>query len=124
VEALRLLGRPRASLSVVLADDRLVRELNRDFRESDQATDVLSFSFADAAALADPGARLFLGEIYISVDTARRPYTREVAHLTLHGLLHLLGHDHAKAAQGRRMRAEERRLLRALGPRIRALQVL
>ena len=131
MEALRLLGRPRASLSVVLADDRLVRELNRDFRESDQATDVLSFSFADAAALADPGARLFLGEIYISVDTARRqaraarrPYTREVAHLTLHGLLHLLGHDHAKAAQGRRMRAEERRLLRALGPRIRALQVL
>jgi probable rRNA maturation factor len=131
VEALRLLGRPRASLSVVLADDRLLRELNRDYRETDKATDVLSFAFADSAALADPAARLFLGEIYISVETARRqaraarrPYAREVAHLTLHGLLHLLGHDHARAGERRRMRAEERRLLRALSPRIRALQVL
>ena len=131
MEALRLLGRPRATLSLVLADDRLVRALNRDYRESDKATDVLSFAFADPAALADPGARLFLGEIYLSVETARRqaraarrPYAREVAHLTLHGLLHLLGHDHARAAERRLMRAEERRLLRALSARIRALQVL
>ena len=131
MEALRLLGRPRATLSLVLADDRLVRALNRDYRESDKATDVLSFAFADPAALADPAAAIFLGEIYISVDTARRqaraarrPYAREVAHLALHGLLHLLGHDHARAAERRLMRAEERRLLRALSARIRALQVL
>jgi len=131
VEALRLLGRPRATLSLVLADDALVRALNRDFRESDKATDVLSFGLAAPEALADPSARVFLGEIYISVETARRqarasrrPYAREVAHLALHGILHLLGHDHAKAAERRRMRAEERRLLRALAPRIRALQVL
>jgi probable rRNA maturation factor len=131
VEALRLLGRPRATLSLVLADDGLVRALNRDYRESDKATDVLSFSFADPASLADPAARLFLGEIYISVDTARRqaraarrPYAREVAHLTLHGILHLLGHDHARGRERRLMRSEERRLLRALSARIRALQVL
>lgn len=131
VEALRLLGRPRATLSVVLADDRLLRDLNRDYRETDKATDVLSFAFADPAALADPAAHLFLGEIYISVETARRqaraarrPYAREVAHLAVHGLLHLLGHDHAKTGEGRRMRAEERRLLKSLSPRIRALQVL
>ncbi|HET9950974.1 MAG TPA: rRNA maturation RNase YbeY [Candidatus Eisenbacteria bacterium] len=131
MEALRLLGRPNATLSVVLADDRLVRELNRDYREADKATDVLSFAFADPAALADPAARLFLGEIYVSVETARRqaraarrPYAREVAHLVVHGLLHLLGHDHAMAGERSRMRAEERRLLRALSPRIRALQVL
>ena len=131
VDALRLLGRPRATLSLVLADDALLRTLNRDYREADKATDVLSFGLADPGALADPAARVFLGEIYISVETARRqarmarrPYGREVAHLVLHGILHLLGHDHAKAAERRRMRAEEGRLLRALAPRIRALQVL
>jgi len=131
VDALRLLGRPRATLSLVLADDALLRALNRDYRELDKATDVLSFGLAEPDALADPAARVFLGEIYISVETARRqaraarrPYAREVAHLALHGILHLLGHDHAKAGERRRMRAEERRLLRGLAPRIRALQVL
>jgi probable rRNA maturation factor len=128
VETLRLLGRPRATLSLVLADDDLVRALNRDYRESDKTTDVLSFGLADPRTLADPSARVFLGEIYISVETARRqaraarrPYAREMAHLAVHGILHLVGHDHAKGAERRRMRAEERRLLRALAPRIRAL---
>ena len=109
----------------------MVRALNRDYRDSDKATDVLSFSFAAPEDLADPAARFFLGEIYLSVETARRqaraarrPYVREVAHLTLHGILHLLGHDHAKAAERQRMRGEERRLTRLLSARIRALQVL
>ncbi len=131
VDALRLLGRPRASLSIVLADDAMVRALNRDYRDSDKATDVLSFSFAAPEALADPTSRVFLGEIYLSVETARRqaraarrPFAREIAHLTLHGILHLLGHDHAKAAERRCMRGEERRLTRLLSARIRALQVL
>ncbi len=131
MEALRLLGRPRATLSIVLADDDMVRALNRDYRDSDKPTDVLSFSFVAAEALADRSARLFLGEIYLSVETARRqaraarrPFTREIAHLTVHGILHLLGHDHARVAERRRMRTEERRLMRLLSARIRALQVL
>jgi probable rRNA maturation factor len=109
----------------------MVRALNRDYRDSDKTTDVLSFSFAAPEPPADPAARVFLGEIYLSVETARRqaraakrPYAREIAHLTLHGILHLLGHDHARAAERRRMRGEERRLLRLLSARIRALQVL
>lgn len=131
VAALRLLERPRASLSIVLADDALLRTLNRDYRDADKSTDVLSFSFISPAAVPDPAARVFLGEIYLSVETARRqaraarrPYHREIAHLTIHGILHLLGHDHAKAAERRRMRAAERSLMRRLAPRIRALQVL
>ncbi|MEK7315095.1 MAG: rRNA maturation RNase YbeY [Candidatus Eisenbacteria bacterium] len=131
MEALRLLGRPRATLSIVLADDDLVRALNRDYRDSDKPTDVLSFSFVAAEALVDPAARLFLGEIYLSVETARRqaraarrPFAREMAHLTVHGILHLVGHDHARAAERRRMQTEERRLMRLLSARIRALQVL
>ena len=112
----------------MLTDDATVRQLNRDFREVDKPTDVLSFPLADPEALEDPSAPVFLGEIYISLDTAgaqakaaRHPLAREVTHLTIHGILHLLGHDHPTPATRKRMWSEERRLLRALSPRISAL---
>ena len=115
------MGRPRASVSIVLTDDAAVRQLNRDFREVDKPTDVLSFPLADPEALADPHAAVFLGEIYISLDTARaqarsarRPFGREVAHLTVHGILHLLGHDHHTASQKKKMWAEQGRTMRGL----------
>lgn len=102
----------------MLTDDDAIRALNRDFREADVPTDVLSFPLADPDSLRDPSAALFLGEIYISLETARtqaraarRPYAREVAHLTIHGLLHLMGHDHHTAAATRKMKAMERRIL-------------
>jgi probable rRNA maturation factor len=106
-----------------LTDDERLRILNRDFLETDRPTDVLSFPLADPGDLADPSRDLFLGEIYVSVETARaqakaarRPFPREVAHLLIHGLLHLIGHDHANPAERRRMKAVESRLLRELGP--------
>ncbi len=118
-----ILGFPRASVSLVLTDDERIRILNRDFLETDRPTDVLSFPLADPGDLADRSRDLFLGEIYISVETARaqakaarRPFPREVAHLLIHGLLHLIGYDHANPAERRRMRAIESRLLRELGP--------
>jgi len=121
--ALRILGFPRASVSLVLTSDERIRTLNRDFLETDRPTDVLSFPLADPGDLEDRGRELFLGEIYISIDTARaqaraarRPYRREVAHLAIHGLLHLLGYDHASAAARRRMTAIESRLLREAAP--------
>jgi probable rRNA maturation factor len=121
--ALERLGFPRASVSLVLTDDARIRILNRDFLETDRPTDVLSFPLAEPGNLEDPARDLFLGEIYISVETARaqartarRPLSREVAHLAIHGLLHLLGHDHAKSGERRRMRAIESRLLRTLAP--------
>jgi probable rRNA maturation factor len=112
----------------VLTDDAAIRALNRDFREVDAATDVLSFPLADPDQLHDPGAAVFLGEIYISLETAReqaraarRPLVREVAHLVVHGILHLLGYDHGTAAARRRMSALEARLMRGLAGRIAAL---
>ncbi len=112
----------------MLVDDAAIRALNRDYRETDRPTDVLSFPLADPSALADPNAALFLGEIYISVDTARaqaraarRPYGREVAHLAIHGLLHLLGEDHPTPAARRRMAAREASLLASLRARVAAL---
>jgi probable rRNA maturation factor len=112
----------------VLTGDERIRRLNRDYREADQATDVLTFPLADPDSLRDPSRAVFLGEIYISLDTARvqaraarRPLHREVAHLCLHGLLHLLGHDHRTAAERRRMSALQARLLRALHAEVDAL---
>ena len=118
-----ILGFPRASVSLVLTGDARIRTLNRDFLESDRPTDVLSFPLADPDDLTDRERDLYLGEIYISVETARtqakearRPLRLEVLHLAIHGLLHLLGHDHASAVERRRMRAAESRLLRELKP--------
>lgn len=119
------MGRPRATVSLVLVTDAEIRALNRDYRDVDRPTDVLSFPLAHPADRAEAGRPVFLGEIYVSVDTARaqaraarRPYARETAHLALHGLLHLLGYDHATRAGRRRMAALERTLLRALRARI------
>jgi probable rRNA maturation factor len=126
---LALAGRPRATVSIVLTDDALIRALNRDFRETDAATDVLSFPLADPAALRDPAAAVFLGEIYISLETARaqarigkRPFEYEVAHLTIHGLLHLLGMDHHNPSSRSKMRSAEKRLMKVLAERIRELK--
>lgn len=112
----------------MLVSDEEIRVLNRDYREVDRPTDVLSFFLADREALADPERAVFLGEIYISLETAgaqargaRRPLAREVAHLAVHGLLHLLGHDHPTRAERRRMAALESRLLRSLAPEVAAL---
>lgn len=123
-----MLGRPRATVSIVLTGDDAVRSLNRDFREVDRPTDVLSFPLADPETLRDPDAALFLGEIYISLDTARaqakaarRTLAREVAHLTVHGILHLLGHDHHRAGERKAMWAEEARVMRGVSALIGAL---
>ena len=121
--ALEILGFPHATVSLVLTDDAKIRVLNRDFLETDNPTDVLSFPLAEPEDLTDRGRELYLGEIYISVETARdqardgkRTLRQEVAHLAIHGLLHLVGLDHATAAERRRMRSAESRLLRQLAP--------
>jgi probable rRNA maturation factor len=90
----------------LITDDRELRRLNRQFLGNDEPTDVLSFP--------EPGPDGFLGEMAISVDRAREQARAcghslddEVRILMLHGLLHLLGMDHA-ADRGRMARAEKR----------------
>ena len=105
---LRRLECGSAEVHVLLTGDDEIRELNRDFLDLDKATDVLSFPDGDEL----PTGRRLLGQIVISLDTARRQANqaghtelRELAELVLHGTLHLLGYDHS-SDQGEMNRLE------------------
>jgi probable rRNA maturation factor len=116
---LRELGRSRSELSIALVDDAQIRVLNEQHRGIRRATDVLSFSLFEGEHAEHRGA--MLGDVVISFETARRQardahrsFDDVVARLLIHGTLHLLGFDHERDAEARRMQAEERRLWRAL----------
>jgi probable rRNA maturation factor len=111
-------------LTIVLTDDAQLRELNHDYLGIDAATDVLSFpaSESDGSEI-DPetGAR-YMGDILISMPYAARsakkaghPLASEVQLLVVHGVLHLLGHDHAEADEKKRMWQAQSQILDQLG---------
>jgi len=114
-------GLRNAGITVVFTDDAGIRALNARFRDRDGATDVLAFPFsedADHQEDLEPGAGPYLGDVVVSLDRARAQAPRfhntseaELARLLAHGCLHLLGYDHHRPADGRRMKAAERRAL-------------
>jgi probable rRNA maturation factor len=116
--ALRELGRTRSSATLVFTDDDEIRTLNRDYRNHDRATDVLSFHLQKLDGEGDPaGNGVLLGDIVISVETARRRahgrrLGSELERLAVHGLCHLFGHDHHKPAEATMMFALEAKLRR------------
>jgi len=116
--ALRSIGRSSSSVTIVLTDDVEIRVLNRDFRKHDRATDVLSFHLQELKGLDDPdGVGINLGDIVISVQTARRRAAgkrlgRELERLAVHGLCHLFGYDHKRRPEAEIMYAIERRMRR------------
>lgn len=110
-----------SELSLAIVDDTEIRDLNARFRDKDRATDVLSFSLLEGDHADFRGG--LLGDVVISLETARRQARArhralddEMARLLIHGVLHLLGHDHERDDEARAMRAEERRLWKALQP--------
>jgi probable rRNA maturation factor len=103
--------------SIVLTGDDQIQNLNRMYRDKDRPTDVLAFSQHEGLAMA--GGRRLLGDVIVSVPTARRQaaaarkdLAAELQMLLAHGLLHLLGWDHDTDARDRRMRRETERLCR------------
>ncbi|HXC53468.1 MAG TPA: rRNA maturation RNase YbeY [Candidatus Limnocylindrales bacterium] len=119
---LAIVGRPDCELSIVLVGDDRMRELNHEWRGKDSPTDVLSFPQLDANAFG-PSATM-LGDVVISLDTLRRQAAdggwtdpEELTRLLLHGVLHLLGHDHEDDVDARVMLAEEARVVRELAAR-------
>jgi probable rRNA maturation factor len=114
---LRALGRGRDELSVLLVGDRRIRSLNRRWRGKDRATDVLSFPLSDPAGIGP-----ILGDVVMSVETAARraradgrPIAKELERYLAHGILHLLGYDHERPEDARRMAAKEAALARDEG---------
>lgn len=108
---LRAMGIEDAELSVLLCDDARIQELNRDYRQLDRPTDVLAFSLLEGEGVGAPGL-LVLGDVVIALPTAERQAREagrdlrsEAKMLLAHGLLHLLGFDHAEPDEERRMRA-------------------
>jgi probable rRNA maturation factor len=108
-----------AEVSVQLSDDAQIRALNALWRGVDQPTNVLSFPASAAGKIA---AAPLLGDIVVAFETAQREAAREdktfpdhVAHLVVHGFLHLLGFDHQIAFEADRMEALETGILAKLG---------
>jgi probable rRNA maturation factor len=101
-------------LTLVLADNRLLRRLNRRFRGLDRPTDVISFALLEGTPLPLPSRQL--GDIYISRTRRQARQYRvtpqeELARLMIHGVLHLLGYDHIRTFQARKMRRLEGKYL-------------
>jgi probable rRNA maturation factor len=108
-----------AELSIILTDDARLHELNLNYLKVDAPTDVLSFPASET----DPetGAR-YIGDILIAIPRARsqaeaagHPLEAEVQLLVVHGILHLLGHDHARLKEKARMWKAQAEILERLG---------
>jgi len=111
------LGHSDQELSVVFGSDRLLQELNRTYRHKDRPTNVLAFP--QSPTYEGEPATPMLGDVIVALSTAaheahdlQQSLEERVVYLLLHGILHLLGHDHeGSVAQRRRMEALERQVL-------------
>lgn len=114
--------RDGSEVSLLFTDDSYIRELNRNYRGIDSPTDVLSFALNEGEPMPDEGEEDLLGDVVISLQAALRQgeeyghgIKREVAYLTAHGVLHLLGYDHQDEESRAVMREKEEAALAALG---------
>tara|TARA_Y100000294_G_scaffold176204_1_gene198011 strand:- start:517 stop:966 length:450 start_codon:yes stop_codon:yes gene_type:complete len=125
--ALALSAPPDADeLAVVLADDAMLRALNRDYRGIDEVTNVLAFAYGEseppATAAAASAANEVLGDVVIALETAAaeakksgRGLDQHLSHLVIHGVLHLLGYDHGNDGDAEAMEEIEIRALADIG---------
>jgi probable rRNA maturation factor len=119
------------AVALALADDAFVRNLNARFRRIDRATNVLSFPSSGrlpgaengpAELQNEPPDTISLGDVALAAETIsseagqnNTPLDNHIAHLIVHGTLHLLGHDHMQDSEAEEMEALERRILARLG---------
>lgn len=119
---LALEGAERAEVSIVLTGDKKVHALNLRYRGKDKPTDVLSFPQRNGSEFAIPGEPEVLGDVVVSIDTAGKQAAQfgvaleeEVALLTVHGILHLLGYNDETDEGADEMREREARALASVG---------
>lgn len=113
---------PNAEISILLCHNDYIHDLNKQYRNIDRATDVLSFALneGDDEDYNGPDTDL-LGDIIISLEKVQEQadefghsFERELAYLTIHGMLHILGYDHMTAEDKAEMRKEEEFILQRL----------
>jgi probable rRNA maturation factor len=110
----------KAELSIVLTGDGEVKSLNRAYRQKNKTTDVLSFPLLEGKKMISGlKKKILLGDVVISIPQTRRQaaqrgrkFDEELALLLVHGILHLLGYDHATKAQEKKMFGLQDRLLK------------
>lgn len=102
IHALKLENVDNAEFNIIIIDNKRIKEINKEYRNIDKETDVISFALEDAKDFIYSDFRL-LGDIYISLDKVKEQsklynhsFLRELSFLSVHGLLHLLGYDHMK----------------------------
>ena len=112
----------RLEVSLLLTDDAQVRDLNRDYRQQDKPTNVLSFAALDADSPIPPDGPILLGDVIVARETTEREAADEdktvvhhLSHLVVHGVLHLLGYDHMEDDEAEEMESLERSILAGLG---------
>ena len=115
------LGLERCEFNIIIIDNEKIREINREYRNIDAETDVISFALEDNPDIVYEDFRL-LGDIYIAVDLAydqaieyNHSREREVCFLATHGLLHLLGYDHMTEEEEKEMFGKQEELLKEYG---------
>lgn len=115
-----------AEVSLTLVDNQTIQEINRDYRQKDQVTDVISFAMQerheDEIDIIGADLPVVLGDIIISVDQAKEQaltyghsFEREICFLAVHGFLHLLGYDHMNEADEKEMIERQEEILGEFG---------
>ena len=115
-------GSGPVELGITLTDDDAQRRLNRDYRGRDAATNVLAFPAAEPAVVPPVGAPLLLGDVVLAFESVRREadeqqkaFADHLRHLVVHGVLHLLGHDHESEREACAMETLETEILARMG---------
>lgn len=104
--------------NVILVDNNYIHELNKNYRNIDRETDVITFALEDEKDMVAPDGERVLGDVYISIDKARsqaeeygHSLLRELSFLAIHGFYHLLGYDHMTVEEEKVMFAKQEEVL-------------
>lgn len=110
------------SFNVIIVDNNYIHELNKNYRNIDRETDVITFALEDEDTIIIPDSERILGDIYISIDKARsqaeeygHSLLRELSFLAVHGFYHLLGYDHMTPEEEKIMFTKQEEVLEEYG---------
>ena len=112
------LGKRNGHIDLVIIDDAIMKEMNKEYREKNAPTDVISFAYLEVTAFEEGDDEIIIGDIFISVDTAKKQakkrkhsLKKEMEILFVHGLLHVFGFDHKTDKQEAEMEKWAKKIL-------------